>query len=199
MVLDYVGLSNTKFPVTLLLARRPQNAVQGTRQKQGPVQSWLPGLASLLIPPTPDLWMVWGDWGLTLIALISVEFSRFIANTRFPSSLIFTSSTPSIWNQLPTLGSWIQHIAPLPDFCLPSPKPTLDTTVISTGNTKSGGKMLPLSVMGLSSTIGNPHIHKVTSTTEANTWTMWMLLVGASTWMATVKFLSSFQLNLVQA
>ena len=66
MVLDYVGLSNTKFPVTLLLARRPQNAVQGTCQKQGPVQSWLPGLASLLIPPTPDLWMVWGDWGLTL-------------------------------------------------------------------------------------------------------------------------------------
>ena len=133
--------------------------------------------------------MVWGDWGLTLIVLRPVEFSCFIANARFPSSLIFSSSTPSIWNQLPTLDFWIQHIPPLPDFCLPSPKPTLDTTVVTTGNTKSGEKILPLSLsLGLSSKIGNQHTCKVTSTTEANTWTTWMLLVGASTWMATVKF-----------
>ena len=59
--------------------------------------------------------------------------------------------------------------------------------------------MLPLSLTGLSSEIGNQHTHKVTSTTEANTWTTWMLLVGASTWIATVKFFSSFQLNPVQA
>ena len=149
MVLDHLGLPNTKFPVTLFLARRPPERVQGTWQKQRPVKSWLPGLASLLIPPMPDLWMVWGDWGLTLIALIPVEFSCFIANARFPSSLIFASSTPSIWNQLPTLGSWIQHLPPLPDFCLPSPKPTLDTTVVTTGNTKSGGKNVALIFNGL--------------------------------------------------
>ena len=59
--------------------------------------------------------------------------------------------------------------------------------------------MLPLSLTGLSSKIGNQHTHTVTSTMEANTWTTWKLLVGASTWIATVKFFSSFQLNLVQA
>lgn len=124
MVLDHLGLSNTKFPVTLLLARGPPEHVQGTWQKQGPVKSWLPGLASLLILPTPDLWMVWGDWGLTLIAPIPIfsDFClfhpihlepavhiRFLNSARYPSAWLL-SSLPKAYIRYHSGNHWEHKI-----------------------------------------------------------------------------------------